>query len=255
MLTPKDFVISIKLNAADYASGSLDSNLTEHEQRALQHLLAIASWATVDIVEISGGDYETPSFMTNEVDQCKSVRQTFFTRFSRQAMKSLSSVSNSSNPSTRPSILLSGGLRTPGMLSTALASKHADLLGIGRAAVRSPNIPTILKSQNQPFEPQSSDATYTSALFQPEPDLNVIRLYPPVSWLWNILLCVKLTGAGAEMAWHTLVMRDVAMSPMIEGDKESTSPKLDYKLGALHSVLRMFLWKLPTLTSDRQCRT
>jgi hypothetical protein len=208
----------------------------------LQHLLTIASWATVDIIEVSGGDYETPSFMTSEVSQCKSMRQTFFTRFSRQAIKVLSSTSNSSDPSTRPLILLTGGLRTPALLSTALAAKHADLLGIGRAAVRSSDIPTILKSQ-----PQSTDS---DAPFQPEPNLNAIRLYPPASWLWMILMCMKLSGAGADMAWHTLVMRDVAMSPMIEGSKKSTRPKLNYTLGALHCVLLMFLWRLPS--SDRQ---
>jgi hypothetical protein len=243
-LTPKDFVISIKLNAADYTSGSPDSSLTEHEQRALQHLLTIASWATVDIIEVSGGDYETPSFVTSEPSQCKSMRQSFFTRFSQQAVKALSSVSNSSESSTRPLILLTGGLRTPALLCKALSSKHADLLGIGRAAVRSPDIPTILKSQS--LKLLFGDVTDTDAPFQPEPDPIAIRLRPPASWLWSILMCMKLTGAGADIAWHTLVMRNIAMLPMIEGDNSSTLPELDYTLAALHCILMMFFWRLPT---------
>ena len=240
--TPKDFVISIKLNAADYTSGSTESNLTTLEQRALQHLMTIASWATVDIIEVSGGDYETPLFMTSERSQCRSPRQTFFTRFSHQAVKALSSVSDSSVTSTRPMILLTGGFRTPAMLSAALASKHADLLGIGRAAVRSPDIPTILMAQPAT---QSDSAAENHASFEPEPDLDAIRLYPPASWLWNILSRMKLAGAGADMAWHTLAMRDIAMLPLIEGDKKPIVPKLNYTLGALYCVLMMFLWRLP----------
>jgi len=244
-LTPKDFVISIKISAADYTSSeSSNSSLTEHEQSALHHLLTIASWGTIDIIEVSGGDYETPSFLTSERSQCNSMRQTFFTRFSRQAVKALSSLSTSCDPSTRPLILLTGGLRTPALLSKALALKHADLLGIGRAAVRSPEIPTILKSQ---LLKQPGGAADNDAPFQPEPNPNAIHLNPPARWLWKILMCMKLIGAGGEMAWHVLAIRNVAVLPMTEGP---TRPNLDYTLGALHCVLMMFLWRLPT--SDRQ---
>ena len=207
--------------------------------------MTVASWATVDIIEVSGGDYETPSFMTSERSQCKFTRQAFFTRFSQQAVEALSlfSVSDSSDPSTRPMILLTGGLRTPALLSTALTSKHADLLGIGRAAVRSPDIPTILKCQLS--KPQSDDVAECDAPFEPEPDLDAIHLYPPASWLWSILTCMKLAGAGADIAWHTLAMRDIAMLPLIEGDKKPILPKLNYTLGALYCVVMMFLWRLP----------
>ena len=245
-LTPKDFVISIKLSAADYVLGSPNSGLTEHEQQALYHLFTIANWGTIDIIEVSGGNYEAPSFLTSERSQSKPMTQTFLTRFSQQAIQVLSSVSNSCDSSTRPLILLTSGLRTPALLSKALALKHADFLGISRAAVRSPDIPTILKSQLL----QSGDIADNDATFQPEPDLNTIRLYPPASWLWKILLYMKLIGAGAEMAWHVLVMRDLAMLPMVEADKVPTRPNLDYTLGPLHCILMMFLWRLPT--SKRQ---
>lgn len=61
--TSTDFVISVKLNAADYSTTDIaeDSLLTEGEQRALEHLLALATWRLIDIVEISGGDYDHPS--------------------------------------------------------------------------------------------------------------------------------------------------------------------------------------------------
>jgi 2,4-dienoyl-CoA reductase-like NADH-dependent reductase (Old Yellow Enzyme family) len=52
---PPDFVIGIKLNAADYVSGGAGA-----EERALSHLRHLASWQMIDFVEISGGDYEDP---------------------------------------------------------------------------------------------------------------------------------------------------------------------------------------------------
>jgi 2,4-dienoyl-CoA reductase-like NADH-dependent reductase (Old Yellow Enzyme family) len=54
-LCPANFIVGIKLNAADYTLGGSDA-----EERAFGHLRYLASWNTVDFVEISGGDYEDP---------------------------------------------------------------------------------------------------------------------------------------------------------------------------------------------------
>ena len=61
---PKGFVICMKLNAADYAEASSTPSLSEHEQHALQHLREIARWGTVDVIEVSGGDYEKPGLLS-----------------------------------------------------------------------------------------------------------------------------------------------------------------------------------------------
>jgi len=246
-LTPPEFVIGIKLNAADYtnsASGP-DVSLTEHEQRAMRHLLTIASWASIDFVEISGGDYETPDFLaTSAPNEQKSTRQAFFTRFSQHAIQTLSSASDIS---TRPLILLTGGLRTPALLTTALASNHADLVGIGRAAIRSPDIPTILKSKVVSSRASLVERAPTpdnwEAPFACEPELKDPP-YPPLNWVWNLLTSVKLVGAGADMAWHTLAMRAIAL-PMTESDGQPTTPpELNYDLSGMQCVVRMFFWKM-----------
>lgn len=57
LIAPRSFVVAVKLNAADYVKGGLS------EAEALSHVRTIASWATeknggVDIIEVSGGDYE-----------------------------------------------------------------------------------------------------------------------------------------------------------------------------------------------------
>lgn len=57
--TAPDFIIAIKLNAADYSSSDGNS-LTDWERKALKDVLDIAGWGLVDVIEISGGDYENP---------------------------------------------------------------------------------------------------------------------------------------------------------------------------------------------------
>lgn len=59
---PKEFVLSIKFSAADYSTvaSSTYASVSEGESRALEHILAMAQWGGVDIIEISGGDYEKP---------------------------------------------------------------------------------------------------------------------------------------------------------------------------------------------------
>lgn len=51
---PKEFVVGIKLNSADYVHGGLT------EDDALLNVQWLAEMGCVDFVEISGGNYENP---------------------------------------------------------------------------------------------------------------------------------------------------------------------------------------------------
>lgn len=53
---PPEFIVGVKLNAADYAQRGAAAD----ETRVLQHVRAIARWRTVDFVEVSGGTYASP---------------------------------------------------------------------------------------------------------------------------------------------------------------------------------------------------
>jgi hypothetical protein len=59
---PRNFVLGIKINAADYVATDYDD---EHKHNptppdALHHIRIITSWGLIDFIEISGGDYENP---------------------------------------------------------------------------------------------------------------------------------------------------------------------------------------------------
>ena len=60
-VVPANFAVGVKLNAADYVhSGTEERDDLADEQRVLGHLREIASWQTVDFIEVSGGNYENP---------------------------------------------------------------------------------------------------------------------------------------------------------------------------------------------------
>ncbi|TFK32011.1 hypothetical protein BDQ12DRAFT_692598 [Crucibulum laeve] len=242
---PAQFVVGLKLNAADYLTPlpSAGSSVTDtqttgsQEDRALKHVLAIAQWGSIDFIEISGGDYEKPSFMASENYSSKSPRQAFFARFSHRAMQALDSLPRDASSPALPLILLTGGLRTPGLLHSALASRHADLLGIGRGSVLCPDLPTVLKER----EDHEDRDQWEDVSFAPEPDLgsSAFLQYWPLTWFWAGVPNIGLIGAGVGMAWYVVMIRKLALDGL---GRTRESYKADYNIGGLGAVLSMWAW-------------
>ena len=62
-VSPKDFVVGVKINSADYVEAGerpSDKRVLEETRRVLEHIRSIAHWGVIDFIEISGGDYESP---------------------------------------------------------------------------------------------------------------------------------------------------------------------------------------------------
>jgi len=252
--TSSNFAICIKLNAADYLPAASSTFLSEGEKRAIRHLLTIASWGLIDVIEVSGGDYESPGqsiclriistiqlnventdFVTTSTPESfKSPRAALFSRFSHQALQALDDFRQTYHGPV-PLILLTGGLRTPGLMSSALSAKHADLLGVGRGSVLCPNLPIMLRERLE------NPARWNDVLFCQEPDLRkpwIMEMWP-FTWIWYLLPKMKIIGAGATVAWYTLLMRDIASaSPDIE--LCDLPPK--YELGGLQALIQTYFW-------------
>ncbi|EPQ52266.1 FMN-linked oxidoreductase [Gloeophyllum trabeum ATCC 11539] len=174
---PLDFIIGIKLNAADY-TGVTFANQCDRSTAAdvpLRHCREIAAWGLVDFIEISGGDYENPEFMGTF--QPSSDRQALFSDFSRKAIAALTALRHD-GPKATPLILLTGGLRTAAQCTSVLENGHAHLLGIGRSSVVYPDFPRRCE-----------------------------RMWHTVNRLVGF---PKLIGAGMEMAWYIVMMRRIA---------------------------------------------
>ncbi|KZP24983.1 FMN-linked oxidoreductase [Athelia psychrophila] len=246
-IVPPDFIVGIKLNASDYVDGAAKSSKLpespqstpgekeDQEARALSHIRTLASWHSIDFIEVSGGDYENPEFMSQSA-LSKSPRQAFFAHFSSRALEILEEDASSDRP--KPLILLTGGLRTPSHLQSALASHHADLLGIGRGSITSPDLPDVLRQWEQ-AQGDNVDNTFTP--FAPEVDL--FQSYPAfVNWVLSFASAIKLVGAGSGMAWHVVMLRHIAETPL------DSAVRMDYNLAAVGSIIHMWVkteWMSP----------
>ncbi|GJE85310.1 FMN-linked oxidoreductase [Phanerochaete sordida] len=240
-VVPPRFAIGIKLNAADYAQGSCDEDLV------LQHVREIAEWRTVDFIEVSGGNYENPEFISGGSG---SKRQAIFSRFSKSALRELEKLQEASPGLQRPLVLLTGGLSSVDVMTSALDHNHADLLGIGRLSVLCPHLPSTLKEPaRNHLEPP--------ALVPGIKPWDMEPLYSPTSWhtvemvvllpvlyLWNLIPTSlrprfpRLIGAGAEMAWYTVAMRNLAAAGTPDYRHIYAGP-------GLGAVVRMWLYVAP----------
>jgi 2,4-dienoyl-CoA reductase-like NADH-dependent reductase (Old Yellow Enzyme family) len=115
-----DFVISVKLNSSDFQQGGFDS----------ADSLRVVGWleeAGVDLLEISGGNYEEPSMMGSKTSEGSEVsdstvkREAYFLDYAEQ----IRSV-------TKVPLMVTGGFRTRAAMEAALDSGALDMIGLGR---------------------------------------------------------------------------------------------------------------------------
>jgi len=130
-----NFPVSIKLNSADFQRGGF----TQEESLAVVRAL---SEAGIDLIEISGGNYESP-VMTGQTDKSKTStreREAYFLAFAEKA-----------RAATLAPLVVTGGFRTPGGMAAALASNAVDMVGLARLLAIEPEAPKRLLAGQQPL--------------------------------------------------------------------------------------------------------
>ena len=126
-----DFPIGVKLNSADFQRGGF----TIEESMNVARMLEAAG---VDLLEVSGGNYESPSMtgsgeMPKEQRQSSRDREAYFLEYARQ-IRSVVSMP----------IMLTGGMRSRAAMESALASGAVDVVGIARPMTHAPELPRQL---------------------------------------------------------------------------------------------------------------
>ncbi|KAJ3283568.1 hypothetical protein HK104_010329, partial [Borealophlyctis nickersoniae] len=120
-----DFIVGVKLNSADFQKGGLT------EEESLEVLKALEKEA-VDFVELSGGNYENPSFLTKTPTTRATtvVREAFFLEFAARAR----------THTTLP-LIVTGGFRSRTAMAAAITSNGCDFIGLGRPLIMEPDLP------------------------------------------------------------------------------------------------------------------
>jgi 2,4-dienoyl-CoA reductase-like NADH-dependent reductase (Old Yellow Enzyme family) len=128
--TSAGFCVGIKLNSADFQRGGF----TEEESLAVIQALSDEG---IDLVEISGGNYENPAMAkgAGSVKESTRSREAYFLEFAEKVRK------RSDVP-----LMVTGGFRTSEGMALAVASGATDLVGLARPLAVEPDLPNRILS-------------------------------------------------------------------------------------------------------------
>ena len=123
----REFNVGIKLNSADFQRGGFS------EDESLAVIKALVAEG-VDLVEISGGNYENPAMAkgagTGEMKASTLAREAYFLEFAEK-VRELADVP----------LMVTGGFRTERGMAQAIDSGATDLVGLARPLVVEPDLP------------------------------------------------------------------------------------------------------------------
>jgi 2,4-dienoyl-CoA reductase-like NADH-dependent reductase (Old Yellow Enzyme family) len=118
----RSFPIGIKLNSADFQKGGF----TEDES---MEVLQKMSELGIDLIEISGGNYENPIMMGTDVKETTKKREAYFIDYAKKAQELI----------TTP-IVVTGGFRSQKGMEEAIANGEIDMVGIARPFALVPDL-------------------------------------------------------------------------------------------------------------------
>lgn len=119
-----DFPISAKLNSADFQKGGF----------SLDECIQVAAWLAedgLDLLEISGGNYEQLSLMgvdSTEVRESTRKREAYFIEYA-QAIRN----------SAKIPLMLTGGFRSRAVMEQSLVNGEVDVVGLARPLCTQPD--------------------------------------------------------------------------------------------------------------------
>lgn len=122
------FAVAVKLNSADFQRGGF----SEDESRAVVAALAAES---IDLLEISGGNYESPA-MSGTAAASTRAREAYFLDYARTVREIAAGVP----------LAVTGGFRSGSAIREALESGDCDVVGVARPTVITPDAATAILS-------------------------------------------------------------------------------------------------------------
>jgi len=121
-----DFPVGIKLNSADFMDGSFS------EEDSMQVVKTLSS-AGIDLIEISGGTYESPSMMGHRVKASTLKREAYFLDYIEKVRHLVDTP-----------LVLTGGFRSAAAMQGALDTGATDFIGLARTTAIDPDFPQKL---------------------------------------------------------------------------------------------------------------
>lgn len=135
----KQFSVSVKLNSADFQKGGFDQDDAHWVVEQLNTMF-------VDLVELSGGSYESPAMQGSAMEKKSATQNDVVKRSSSHAREAyfIDFARQIASVATMP-IMVTGGIRKKHVAIDALQANAAgfsvDMLGIARAMAIKPDLP------------------------------------------------------------------------------------------------------------------
>ena len=120
------FIVAVKINSADFQRGGFDADDAKVVVLAMNEL-------AVDLVELSGGSYESPAMQGSTADGRTLQREAYFLDFAKEIAQA----------ATMP-IMTTGGVRRLAVAEEVLA-QGIDIVGMGTALALNPALPNDWK--------------------------------------------------------------------------------------------------------------
>jgi 2,4-dienoyl-CoA reductase-like NADH-dependent reductase (Old Yellow Enzyme family) len=150
-----EFPIGIKLNSADFMKGGFT------EEESMQVVQALSD-AGIDLIEISGGTYESPSMMGSKakkadvqapVKESTLQREAYFMDYMEKVRQLV-----------KTPLVVTGGFRSGMAMNEALQTGATDFIGIARTMAVDPEFPNKLLNDNHHNMPLAVPTTGKPAL-------------------------------------------------------------------------------------------
>ena len=125
------FAVSVKLNSADFQRGGF----TEEESREVVAALANEG---LDLIEISGGNYESPA-MSGSSSSSTQAREAYFLEYARTVRTLAGDVP----------LAVTGGFRTRAAMSDAVTIGDCDVIGVARPTATTPDAAAAILTGRQ----------------------------------------------------------------------------------------------------------
>jgi 2,4-dienoyl-CoA reductase-like NADH-dependent reductase (Old Yellow Enzyme family) len=162
----KKFAVSVKLNSADFQKGGFSDDESS----------VVAKWleeAGVDLIEVSGGNYEQPQMIGFErkdplADQRREStvkREAYFLDFVPKLREQVSIP-----------VMVTGGFRTVAAMEQALEKDGVDVVGLGRPLVIDPDgAKRILNGEVTRLFSRDNDLVIGNGLLSPRSPISFLR--------------------------------------------------------------------------------
>ena len=123
--TSENFIISVKLNSADFQRGGISEEDVIYVFKAMDAV-------GIDIIEVSGGTYEAPAMAGVKAEKRKAstvAREAYFLDFAEKIRQEVNC-----------HLMVTGGFRTAAGMNAALDSGACDFVGIARPFAVEPDL-------------------------------------------------------------------------------------------------------------------